>query len=410
MSAALRKLVDIGAGATIYPGSAGDLRFHDNRALLADTGTGWVRLWADWPSLQPDPALAIDDPANPGFARLQALDEQIRAACDDGLRVVLLAYRFPPWANGTEALAAVRNTDAEAGFQPEDRMSRDGFARYVREGRDPARYNPSRRALELRIPPEGLGPDSAWAAFFGFLVARYHLGQRASGRHVHAFELANEPNYQWWPQRMPSSGPDRFGADGAPIAPAAMAEMMDTAQAVSARVAHSTRLLAPSTADSPPNARLVTGPDDFTFALLDALDLRGHRAHEGMAWAHHNYLDLELRSERTTTQRLRELLRGRWHGHALDGGPAVWITEGGVRLTAMRQRHPSEDVLEAQARSWRLGWERHARPDGAGEGVAMLAQYTLRAEPRFDCGLLDPWPRSRRRPAYAAWRSFPGVP
>jgi hypothetical protein len=73
----------------------------------------------------------------------------------------------------------------------------------------------------------------------------------------------------------------------------------------------------------------------------------------------------------------------------------------------MRVYHPGEDPLQAQARCLREGWERHYRDDGAGAGVAMLAQYQTYADPRFDCGLLDPWPSTTRRPSYAVWASLP---
>src|SRR4051795_4319866 len=85
----LRKLIDIGPGGVIYPGSAQDYRAYSNRTYLAETQTGWMRMWADWPSLQPDGRYKIDDPANPGYPKLLALDEQIRQACADGLRVML---------------------------------------------------------------------------------------------------------------------------------------------------------------------------------------------------------------------------------------------------------------------------------------------------------------------------------
>ena len=49
----LRKLIDIGPGGVIYPGSAQDYRYYSNRTYFADTQTGWIRMWADWPSLQP---------------------------------------------------------------------------------------------------------------------------------------------------------------------------------------------------------------------------------------------------------------------------------------------------------------------------------------------------------------------
>ena len=66
-----------------------------------------------------------------------------------------------------------------------------------------------------------------------------------------------------------------------------------------------------------------------------------------------------------------------------------------------------EDPREAQARCLRDAWALHERPDGPGAGVAMFAQYLLYADPNFDCGLLDPYPSTVKRPAYEAWRAFP---
>jgi hypothetical protein len=406
VSAHLRRIIDLGPGGTTYPGSAHDYRAWDNRRYFAETDTPWLRLWVDWPSLQPDAGFAVDDLANPGFSRLETLDEQVAAACADGVRVLLVPYRFPVWANGTAQLAAVRNTDAEASFAFADRISRGAWRRYVAEGRDPARYNPPRRALEFRIPPDGLGPDSAWGRMFAFLYARYNRGQAASGRFVHGFELVNEPNYQLWPQRAPSPASDPFAA--APLtAQHAVAAMMSTARAVADEHGDATLLLAPGLADSETVSRMVTPFGEFAAALLDALEERRHRPGPREAWSHHNYLDLERRLEATGTQRLREVLRGRWTGYAEGEAPTVFITEGGARVSRMREHHPDEDPLEAQARSLRVGWERHARDDGPGAGVAMFAQYQTYSDPRFDAGLLDPWPSTRRRPIYAAWAALP---
>ena len=168
MSTVLRRIIDLGAGGGTRPGSTGDYRFDDNRLYFAETNTTWVRLWADWPTVQPDPARAPDDPDGQGAAVLQALDDQIRAANDDGVRVILQLYRFPLWANGLEALGSLRNTDAEISYAYPDRIAPADWARYVAAGRDPARVNPSRRALEFAIPSEGIGPGSAWAGFFEF--------------------------------------------------------------------------------------------------------------------------------------------------------------------------------------------------------------------------------------------------
>lgn len=406
MSVHLRRIIDLGAGGALYPGSVGDLRYHGNIDHFLETRTSWVRLWADWPSLQPDPAYAIDDPANPGAPWLQALDEQIAAACAAGLRVVLTAYRFPTWANGTAELAAQLGTDAEIGFDPWDRMSPATWARYVAAGRDPARYNPGRRGLEFRIPPGGLGTDSPWAAFLDFLYARYHAGLRASGRWVGAFELTNEPAHQWWPKYGPSPTDDPF-ALGTPTLPAAFAQAMQTAQAVGHGHGNTTRLLAPSVADVTDSSRNVMGYPEFVAGLLDALDALAFRPSRRMTWSHHNYLDVEQRKEDTSVQRVRAMLAGRWAGARSDEGPAIWITESGARLSNMRRFHPTEDPLQAQLTCWQLAWERYARADGPGAGIGMIGQYTLHADPSFDSGLLEPWPSEVHRPSYEFWTTLP---
>ena len=61
----LRKLLDIGPGGVIAPGSAQDLRAAGNAGYFTDTGTRWIRMWADWPSLQPSADHAPDDPREP---------------------------------------------------------------------------------------------------------------------------------------------------------------------------------------------------------------------------------------------------------------------------------------------------------------------------------------------------------
>jgi hypothetical protein len=402
----LRRIIDLGAGGALYPGSVGDLRYHGNIEHLLETGTSWVRLWADWPSLQPDPAYALDDPSNPGAPWLQALDEQIAAACAAGLRVVLTAYRFPLWANGTAALGAQLGTDAEIGFDPWDRMSPATWARYVAAGRDPTKDTPGRRGLEFRIPPDGLGIDSPWGAFFEALYARYHAGRRSSGRWVGGFELTNEPAHQWWPKYAPSPTADPF-ALGAPVLPAAFAQAMQTAQAVAHRHGNTTRLLAPSVADVADSSRNVMGYPEFIANLLNALDALGFRPSRRMTWSHHNYLDLEQRKADTSVQRVRAMLAGRWQGAQSDGGATVWITESGARLSNMRRFYPTEDPLQAQLRCWQLAWERFSRADGPGAGVGMIGQYTLHADPSFDSGLLEPWPSEVHRPSYDYWTTLP---
>jgi hypothetical protein len=86
-----RRCVALGPAGCIAPGSPQDLRAAGNRAMLADSGTRWVRLWADWPSLMPAPG-AFGGPCVDG------LDQQIAQARADGIRTILTIYRTPGWA------------------------------------------------------------------------------------------------------------------------------------------------------------------------------------------------------------------------------------------------------------------------------------------------------------------------
>jgi hypothetical protein len=407
MSWALRRILDLGPNATIWPGSPGDLRFHDNRQILRDTRSSWVRIWADWPRLQPDPLLAIDDPASPGLPFLQVLDEQIAIANAEGVRVLLVVHRIAPWANGTAGLVPLKGTDAEISFQYWDRIAQRAWERYVLEGRDPRRYTPSRRALEYRTPDEGFGPGTAWARWFAALYERFHLGRRGAGPHVHGFELVNEPNWLTWPQRRPpAEGQDPY-APTALEAPARTAEMSVTARAVAAERGDTSLVLHGSMADAGGEGRRVTAWDEFLPALLDEQQARGFAATARDVFAHHSYTDVERRSTDTRVQRVRDVLRGRWTGYAEGEGPTVFITESGVRVSRMREYYPDEDPLQAQAATMRLALERFGGESGPGAGIGMLAQYQTYADPRFDTGLLEPWPSTTRRPVFDVWAGAP---
>jgi hypothetical protein len=62
-----------------------------------------------------------EDPANPGLPNLLALDAQIRAANADGVRVILMPYRYPGWVNGTAGI--VPGSDADVALAPQDRLA-----------------------------------------------------------------------------------------------------------------------------------------------------------------------------------------------------------------------------------------------------------------------------------------------
>jgi hypothetical protein len=93
-----RRCVALGPAGCIAPGCPQDLRAAGNRALLADSGTRWVRLWADWPTLMPAPGAFAAD-------RVAALDDQLAVARADGLRTILTLYRTPGWVGRGVAAA-----------------------------------------------------------------------------------------------------------------------------------------------------------------------------------------------------------------------------------------------------------------------------------------------------------------
>src|SRR4051812_6358267 len=97
----LRKMIVLGPAGTLYPGSTQDYRYFNNRQWTLQTGTRWIRLWADWPTLMP---------ARGQFdaARLAALDAQIAQAKADGLKVIPPMSRSPTWPNGVDAMSATQ--------------------------------------------------------------------------------------------------------------------------------------------------------------------------------------------------------------------------------------------------------------------------------------------------------------
>src|SRR5829696_7637284 len=123
MSTYLRKCIDIAPTAVITPGPfvANDYRNLRQQSWWPKlrATTSHLRLWADWPSLQRVAREA------PGFgdaaASLTALDRQVDAALADGMKIILLPYRYPKWANGTDKLTFGSEEDSE--FFPQDRVT-----------------------------------------------------------------------------------------------------------------------------------------------------------------------------------------------------------------------------------------------------------------------------------------------
>ena len=113
MSFRLAKCFDITPNGVLNPGSPQDYREYRKQPWFPQLlrTVSHIRFWADWASLQPSKDFAFGDPANPYHHRLTGLDEQIRLANADGLRTILVPYRYPRWVNGTENRAAVQRRE-----------------------------------------------------------------------------------------------------------------------------------------------------------------------------------------------------------------------------------------------------------------------------------------------------------
>ncbi|HEY3187672.1 MAG TPA: hypothetical protein VGJ70_09365, partial [Solirubrobacteraceae bacterium] len=142
-----RRCVALGPAGCIAPGCPQDLRAAGNRALLADSGTRWVRLWADWPTLMPAPGTFATD-------RVEALDDQLAQARADGLGTILTLYRTPEWAGRAVAAAGAW----------------EQFVAWV-----VARYGPATDVLELCNEPNLAGTSPATVA------AMFVTAQRIAG-------------------------------------------------------------------------------------------------------------------------------------------------------------------------------------------------------------------------------------
>jgi hypothetical protein len=375
-------------GVAIGPGGIGSEQLYEsNRRFFAETATPWVRMWADWPTLQPEPNRAPD--AGSGAPALARLDAGIARARADGLRVMLTAWRFPRWANGTAAITAAEPTHMLA-----DRIT---------AGADPAR----RKDMTFKLPDD-LSARSAWAGWIDFLIGRYG----GSGpRSVDALELLNEPNLQLWPQQGPSSAAtDPFG-DGPLTIHVAVARMLASAQEVAARHPDPPLLVAPATSDPVGDSRLRTGYDTFTRALLDRLRADRFQPGPRFAWSHHSYADVEgdLAGLDNRVAAVRSMLAGRWSGWP-DGdaaAPGLMITETGARLGKVARDYGLRDAADARLKQAELierNWRRmQLGPEG--DGVGLVCLYLFVTDMNYDSGLceLDGTPR----PAYHAWAQLP---
>ncbi len=244
MSSYLRKMVVQGPAGVTSPGSDQDYRQLSNASFYGDTGTGWIRLWAPWWLLQLDQSKAPNDPAQPGAAKWDALSAQVDAAAAAGLRVILTAYGYAYWSNGTsqyfDASGQVINAKGERENGFADRYPSSEWSAYTQHGSTDsaaAQYLKTRSKTSYLKFPADRSAGGPWAAWIDFLIATF------SGR-IWGLEICNEPSTQNWPLQAASSTSDPF-ANGTLTVQNTVADMFKTAHDKNAARGFPVRLLGP---------------------------------------------------------------------------------------------------------------------------------------------------------------------
>jgi hypothetical protein len=401
-------------------GTYRNLRYH------ANTLTPWTRLFVSWRWLMPyeqtaDPSADHRNYESMSFPTGEhytyhatgtspadyaaAIDGQIAQARNNpylNLKVILVFWEFPRWANDT-----ADKTDA---FNPNgDRTTQNG-----------------NKAHEWRIPSD-VGATSPWRSALEWLIERYR-------DQVYFFEIMNEPNLQWWPQRS---------ADGAtPTASCTAAQMFQTAQTVQQAVQQrhpnpptTVHLMGPATADnligatdsrSRTSYQTFMGPTGSGNDLLTQLSSLNFQPGPNFAWTHHNYTDVEYdigdKSQngylagQTNARNVREKLKTRWRGWPYEdaANPYVCLTEGGAQIDKLKKLYTAPpddpDLLKKQANLLLRNWKRmkgDADPgysDVDSFGIGMITQYLWHTDLAFfDSGICNPLPDTGPRPAFQTW-------
>jgi hypothetical protein len=381
----LRKAISM--GSINHGGDYEDLNFHGNLETVGQTGARWVRIWVRWDKAQlfPPSQLSwsrLDSTSNDqpvcgtgcGFRYIQAVDAQIAAARAAGLNVVLVTWHFPRWANGTAGVPADwGRQDRGSAATPVERL----------------------KPMEFRIPVGQLGRYGYYGRWIDWLIGRYSR----YGRNM-ALEVMNEPNHQLWPQQGPSTTADPYGP-GPVVIDDYVAEMMETARAVSAARGDPLLLLGPGLSDRfGADSRLMTNFQTAVPETLNALQARGFRTASHFVWSHHNYADVERNvATPTRADQVRAYLMGRWRGLGGTASPKVWLTEGGARLGQSQATD-----LTMQVELVRLNWERMS----AAPGIEMWTNYLLYADATANSGLREARLGSALpRPVWNTFVAFP---
>ncbi len=379
----LRKAISM--SSINHGGDYEDLTAYGNLATIGQTGARWVRIWVRWDKAQLFPPSqlgwsSLGSTANDlpgcgtgcGFRYIQAIDAQIAAARAAGLNVILANWHFPRWSNGTAG-------------KPAD---------WARPDRGSASTTVDRlKPMEYRVPVGQLGQTGYYGRWLDWLIARY----AGYGRNL-ALEIMNEPNHQLWPQQAPSTTSDPY-AQGPVVISSYVADMLNTARAVSAARGNPILLAGPGMADRfGANSRLMTNFQTAVPESLSRLPTSGWS--DNFIWSHHNYSDVERNiASPTRAEQVRGYLLGKWRGRGGTGDPKLWLTEGGARLGQSQAT-----TLALQAELVRLNWERMT----AAPGIQMWTNYLLYANPVADSGLReDRLTSGVPRPVWSTFVAFP---
>lgn len=410
---------------------------NSNIALLKGSNTRVVRLWADWPTLQPnrsDLERSIEtDCQTRRF--IEYLDRQIVTARREGFAVILTSSRFPLWVNYTPGDLKKAGYDMRPPANGDEPCPLPRCTKATGQECERA-LTPSPQGPVLNEVPDENKLKTYWERWINFLVRRYGYSYetRDSLRYVDFLEISNEPNInnQMWPQRDKQN---RL------IMPARIARMFRLAQRVVQRrndeliftgifdEQHPTTLVlaGPATEDIHRNDRDVTSYRTFTLELLRRLrDVGFDNADPNVAWSVHNYgdithdrdcdpqrarcpsgLDSKINAAAWVRSNIIEGVREgneefayRWLGWPGGGRrPSVLITEGGARLNDINDRNlPLDDSPAGQFNRVRLK-DKQADLVAANffrmyygplsSGIALVSEYLTFSDPCSDSGTHD---------------------
>ena len=227
-------------------------------------------------------------------------------------------------------------------------------------------------AEQYQLPDAGHGPYSPWAVFVEALWRRY------AGRMTH-FEVVNEPNLQLMPQRH---------------MPERVAVMITTVDAIARRHGLAATCLAPSCSDAdslrvPPR---MTRQPEFADRLLRCARRGGVRGRRPLGLVVPQLQRVRGRREplhapaRADRGALARPARARRRPAALrDGGRGPALVHRAERTRGAPPCAPGQAEVLARAL---------ARAE-ATPGLGLYTQYTVNADPDYDCGLRETDGRAR---------------